>query len=809
MNFMIKNYLTIAIRNIRKHSFYSAINIFGLVIGVAACLFIILYVTDELSYDRFHRDASAVYRIGLHGKIAGQEIYTASSCPPLASAMVTDLPGVEAATRVNRRDNVVFKNGDLSFTEDKVVSADSNFFQFFSFQLLAGDPTTVLKEPNSIVLTPDLATKYFKGDAMGKLLTIGNDNKSFKVTGIVAAPPHNSHFSFSALISTSSDKDYYNSPQWLNNGLYTYFRKAPATPIEDIAKKLDQITDKHVAPEVEQFMGISIEKFREAGNQYGYVPFPMLDTRLHSNWNDDMEATGNITYVYVFGAVGVFILLIACINFMNLSTARSAGRAKEVGLRKTLGSLRGQMVRQFLAESLIYGFIAVVLALIITVLLLQQFNLLSGKQLSLTSLTNPWVLSGAALLVIVIGLLAGSYPAFYLTSFSVVEVLKGKVRAGLKSKGIRSGLVVFQFALSIILIICTSTVYQQIQFLRNRNAGLDKHNVLVINNAGRLGTNQAAFKNTILTKRNIEKASFTNNIFPGVNNTTVFRNSATKKDHVMGTYFADYDHAEVMKFELAQGRYFSRDFPSDSTAVILNEAAVKELGWEKPLQEKLIVFNGDPGSGPAAEVPMNIIGVVKDFNFESYKIKVRPLVIRITEKSGNLLVRYAGNPEEIVKESSKLWKEYASGDPFEYVFLDQNFDELFREEQRLGSLFTVFTVLAIFIAGLGLFALAAFTAEQRTKEIGIRKAMGASVGGIAALLSKEFTILVVVAIVLAIVPAYFMLDYWLGQFAYRVDITVAIFAISSFGALLIACVTVGFQAFKAALIKPVDSLRSE
>lgn len=806
---MYKNYLTLAIRNIQKHSFYSAINIFGLATGVAACLFIILYITDEMSYDHFHREAQNIYRIGLHGKIAGQEINTASSCPPLASALVSNIPGVESATRINRRDDMVFKNGDLSFTEDKILFADSNFFQFFSFQLLEGNSATVLSEPNSIVLTPKLAAKYFKDSAIGKLLTIGNQNKTFKVTGIAATPPHNSHFSFAALISTSSDKDYYSAPIWLNNGLYTYFRKNPTTRLEDISRKLNEVTDKHISPEVEQFMGVSMEKFRESGNEYGYVPFAMLDSRLHSAWNDDIEPSGNITYVYVFAAVGIFILLIACINFMNLSTARSTGRAKEVGLRKTMGSLRGQLVGQFLAESLVYGTIAVLLALAITQLLLSQFNLVSGKQLSFISLMSLPVLAGAMGLIIVIGLLAGSYPAFYLTSFNAVEVLKGKVRAGLRSKGIRSGLVVFQFSLSIILIICTSTVYQQIQFLQERNAGLDKHNVLVINNAGRLGTNQMAFKNSILTKSGIEKASFTNNVFPGVNNTTAFRDAVTRKDHIMGTYFSDHEQAEVLKLELVQGRYFSSEFPSDSTAVVLNEAAVRELGWDKPLQEKLILFGGDQSKGIIKEVPANVIGVVKDFNFESYKVGVRPMVLQLSEKSNNLLIRYSGKPEEIIKEAAQLWRESASGDPFEYSFLDQNFDELFREEQRLGSLFTVFTILAIFIASLGLFALAAFTAEQRTKEIGIRKAMGASVTSITALLSREFTLLVVISILLAVVPAYFLLDYWLSQFAYRVEITVFIFAISSFGALLIAWLTVGYQALKAALIEPVKSLRYE
>ncbi len=806
---MIKNYLVVALRNIRKHSFYSAINIFGLATGIAASLFILVYIVDELSYDNFHKDASSIYRIGLHGKIGGQELETASSCPPLASALVTEIPGVEAAIRINRRDNVVFKNGDLAFTEDKIFFADSNFFEFFDFQLVEGNPATALKEPNSIVLTPDLASKYFKESAVGKLLTIGNENKSYKVTGIAAAPPHNSHFTFAALISTSSEKEYYNSPYWLNNGLYTYFKKNEATRIEDINSKLNAITDKHIAPEVEQFLGSSIEKFRQSGSEYGYYTMPMLNSRLHSTWSDDIEAQGNITYIYVFGGVGIFILLIASINFMNLSTARSAGRAKEVGLRKTLGSVRNQMIGQFLAESVVYALIATLIAFVLVVLLLPKFNLLSGKELPLISLTNPLVLASAGLLTIVIGLFAGSYPAFYLTSFSAVEVLKGKVRAGLKSKGIRSGLVVFQFVLSIILIICTTTVYQQISYLQARNVGMDKHNVMVINNAGRLATGQTAFKNSLATKNGIEKISFTNNVFPGVNNTTAFRNALTRKDHVLGTYFADYDHADVLKLELLQGRYFSRDFPSDSNAVVLNEAAVRELGWDKPLQEKLIVFGGDQSKGIVTEIPMNVVGVVKDFNFESYKVKVRPMVIRLTDKSNNLLVRYSGSAENVVKEATALWKEYASGDPFEYAFLDQNFDELFREEQRLGSLFTVFTVLAIFIASLGLFALAAFTSEQRTKEIGIRKAMGASVSGITTLLSKEFTLLVVVSIILAVIPAYLLLDYWLGQFAYRVEISVAIFAISSLGALFIAWVTVGFQAFKAALAKPVDSLRTE
>jgi putative ABC transport system permease protein len=347
---MFKNYVKVALRNIRKHSFYSAINIFGLAVGVISCLFIILYVSDELSYDKFHAEAENVYRIGLHGQLSGQEILTASSCPPLASAMVREIPGVEQAIRVNQRNNMVFKQGDKAFTEDKIVFSDSNFFQFFSFKLKEGDPLTALKEPNSIVLTEELANKYFNGSAVGQLITVGNDNKSYKVTGIAAPVPHNSHFGFNALISTSSDRDNYENGIWLNNSLYTYFRKNPNTSIESVDAKLADMVVKHVGPQIEQFIGVPLDKFLEQGNKYSYVAYPLLDSHLKSKWNDEIEPTSSMVYIYVFASVGLFILVIACINFMNLSTARSAGRAKEVGLRKTLGSFRSQMVYQFLAE---------------------------------------------------------------------------------------------------------------------------------------------------------------------------------------------------------------------------------------------------------------------------------------------------------------------------------------------------------------------------------------------------------------------------------------------------------------------------
>jgi putative ABC transport system permease protein len=801
---MIKNYFTVALRNIRRHAFYSLINIFGLAAGVTACLLVVIYITDELSYDKFHAGAENMYRIGLQGRFGDQEINTASSCPPLSAAMVREIPGVEAALRIDTRDNMVFKQGDKAFTEHGIFFTDSNFFDFFSFHLIEGDPKTALIEPNSIVLTEALAKKYFTESALGKLITVGNQNQTFKVTGIVEEAPGNSHIKYNALISTSTDKERFDNTIWLNNGLYTYFKKNPSTTKKSIDSKLEDLIVKYVAPQIEKFIGVSIEKFKESGNKYSYVSYPMLDSHLYSKWNDEISPASDITYVYVFGIVGIFILAIASINFMNLSTARSAGRAKEVGLRKTLGSFRSQMIAQFLAESTVYGFIAVMLAVIASYLLLPQFNLLAGKQIAFSVLWSPSFLIGVVVLIILIGLFAGSYPAFYMTRFNAVEVLKGKIRAGMKSKGIRSGLVVFQFALSIVLIICTVIGYQQINYLQERNMGMDKHNVLNISNVGRLNANQEAFKNELLKRNGIEKASFTNNLFPGVNNTTAFRTPGDNKDHIMGTYFADVDHFEVMKFQMAEGRYFSKEFASDTMAIVVNEAAAREAGWNKPIGEELIVFDN-----LNMEKRMKVVGVVKDFNFESFKAEVRPMVIRLANKSNILMVRYSGSAESATREAEGLWKQYASGDPFEYSFMDENFDRLFREEQRLSKLFSVFTALAIFIASLGLFALAAFTAEQRTKEIGIRKAMGASTFGIMTLLSKEFTVLVIISIVVAMVPAWFISDYWLNQFAYRIDISIAVFVLSGISALFISWLTVAFHALKAALAKPVNSLRYE
>ncbi len=799
---MFQNYFKVAIRNILKHKFFSAINIFGMTVGITACFFIILYISDELSYDKFHKNADRIYQVGLHGKVAGQDIQTASTCPPLAEALVNEVPEIEAATRVTPYyGNPTVRYGENVFTEEKVFYADSNFFEFFSFRLVSGDLKTALLEPNTLVLTESMAKKYFGEESpLGKIVVVGNEKVSYKVTGISQDPPTNSHFGYDLLLSAASNENL-KSTVWLNNFMYTYFLLREKGNVDQARQKFAAIVEKHVGPELEKFMGMTIKQLQNQGGEYGYYTTKMTDIHLHSVSQHDIEPGGNITYIYFFGGIGLFIIVIACINFMNLSTARSAGRAKEVGLRKTLGSLRTQMVGQFLAESMMYSLFAVVIAFALCYLLLPQFNLLSGKTLTLDVLASPMFLAAIAGAVIFVGLVAGSYPAFYLTSFNAVEVLKGKVRAGMRSRGVRSFLVVFQFALSIFLIIFTVVVYQQIKFMQEQNLGLDKNNILVLQNTDRLATNKDAFKNALQEYTGVVNVSYTNNTFPGVNNTTVFKARGSDQDHIMGLYYADYKHLDVMKFELKEGRYFSEEFASDSSAIILNEAAVKEFGYEDPIGEELFY-------APSNET-LTVIGVVKNFNFESYKTQVRPISIRLTKNHNNLLVRYEGNPSDLIAAVEKLWKQNAQNEPLEFTFLDEEFDQLFRAEQRMGSIFSIFSGLAILIASLGLFALAAFTAEQRTKEIGIRKAMGASMFGLAVLLSREFTKLVVIAFIPAAVGGWWVADQWLGSFAYRIDVSPWIILASGIVAILVAWITVSYQSIKAAATNPVQSLRYE
>jgi len=802
---MYKNFFIVALRNMVRQKFYSFITLLGLTIGVAATLFILLYIIDELSYDKFHTNIDRMYRVGLNGKLAGQEIHVALTPPPLAQAMVREVPGVESALRMWQWNDVVIRYEDQVYTEDLIFHTDSNFFDFFSFKLIEGDPQTALKEPNSMVLKESMAKKIFgDGEKLGKILIFSNENKAMKVTGVAEDPTHNTHFDFNYLVSFSSN-DFGESDQWLSNTFPTLFLINENADINEIVSKLNnELIPKYVGPQLQQLLGISLDQFLEQDGAYGYFIDAVKDLHLYSHVDFDLGTSGDIDYIYIFAAIGLFILIIASTNFMNLSTAKSSGRAREVGMRKTFGSSKKQLIGQFLIESINYSLIAVLIAILLVIILLPNFNLLSGKDLEFSYLLKPGLIAAVISLMLFVGFLAGSYPAFYLTSYRITEVLKGKVTKGMGGGRIRGVLIVLQFAISILLIICTILVYNQLQYTQNKNLGFIKEKVIVISNVDRLNSNRKAFKDALMGESNIVAASYSNSMIPEVYNTTVFRKPGLEEDHIVGVYFADHEHVEVLGYELVKGRNFSRDFPSDSTAMLVNQVVVDEMGWEEPIGEKLISYDGPQ------PLELEVVGVLKDFNFESLHANVRPILILLGNFGNVMSVRFKmDDPKEAISLIEGKWKDFVPEEPFEFSFLDETFDEMYRSEQRLGTLFSTFTILAILIACLGLFGLAAFTTDQRTKEIGIRKAMGASGFIIARLMSTEFMKYILIAFILSIYPAYYFINNWLENFAYRIDISIWVFLISGVTALVIALLTVSYHALKSARINPATTLRYE
>jgi putative ABC transport system permease protein len=803
---MLRSHLKIAIRNILSHKFYAFLNISGLALGLTTSILIGLYIHEEFTFDSFHEGYENIYHVGTRIRFGGQDLITSSTGPILAPSLVQQISGIKEATRLNPwpLKGIDMHYGDKAFSEHRAIYADSNFFDFFSFTLLQGNRETALKEPHSIVLTPAAVKKYFgtakhpHDSVIGKIITVGQNNEPFIVTGIVEPAPTNSHIQYDMLLSLSSHTSVRATGWGDVDGTYTYFKTNANTSIESLSLTLDELMTVNIRPEMESSFNMTFEEFKKQGNIYAIFPYPLSESHLyHPEITDGLAPGGNVTSLYMVCAVGVFILLIACINFMNLATARSARRAREVGLR---GSAKSKLVMQFLTESAAYVFTALVLALVATILLLPSFEMLSGQSLSPDTLFEPTVVAGIVVTFALVALFAGSYPAFYLTSFKPIDVLKGKLTTGLKSKGIRSVLVILQFSISIVLMICTLVVHDQLTFMRKKDVGLDKNNVLVLQKTRRLGNNLEAFKESVTGLASVATASYADTEFPEVNRAGTFRPKGTKQDILLQAYHADYDHLEALKIDLAAGRFFSKEFPSDSGAVVLNEAAVNAIGWTDPLNEQ---FEGDNNSG------LPVIGVIRNFNFESFKSEVRPLIIMLRRHDDFMHVRYSGNASETVAAVESVWKKLAPDAPFVFKFLDQNFDQLFREEQRLGKLFTVLSSIAIFIACLGLLGLASFTAEQRTREIGIRKVMGASVSSVTKLLSKEFMILVLIACILACPVGWYAMNEWLSSFAYRIELSPIVFILCGVTAAVIAWLTVSFHFIRAAGRNPCDAIRHE
>jgi putative ABC transport system permease protein len=825
---MLKNYFVVALRNLRKQSFYSMINIFGLAVGVAACLVIVLFIVDELGFDKFNTKADRIYRVNNEIKFGGNHMMMTYSAAPFASSLLQDYPEIEATVRFRDYGSYLVKTADgtESIKERKVMWTDSTFFKIFSVKVLEGNPATALTQPASIAISKSIAEKYFPGkSALGQSLIL-DDKYNGKVTAVFEDLPPASHFHFQILVAMVGDWPVAKEAQssaYLSYNFQTYLLLKEGSDAKALEKKFPQFFTKYLGPQIAQILGgdFSLEKFQAAGNKFEMTLTPLLDIHLHSDLKGEFEPNGSITYIYLFSTIAAFSLLIACINFMNLSTARSSNRAKEVGVRKVMGSLRSHLVRQFLSESFLVTMFAFLLAVGLATFSLPVFNDLASKQLHLP-LGSPAFYAILFAAALVIGVIAGIYPSFFLSAFKPVNVLKGNVALGMKSGLIRSSLVVFQFVISIALIIGAITVNRQLSYIQNKKLGFEKNQVLVVHDAYALRPNVESFKKEALKISSIENGTVSG--FLPVEGADTWRNDnafwkegnqpTTENMVSLQNWSSDFDYVKTLGMKIKSGRDFSAEFPSDSSAVILNERAVQqfELG-EDPLGKKISTFDGqlpDGSPDPNKIKSWTVIGVVENFHFSSMKEGILPLGLFANKSDGSVILRFnSSDTKQVVESVEKIWKKMAPGQPFQYSFLNEDFGRMYASEQRLGKIFFVFAGLAIIIACLGLFALTAFTAEQRTKEIGIRKVMGASVSSIVVLLSKEFGKLILIAFVITTPIAWLGVDWWLKNYTYKTEIGMTVYILAGLSAFIIALITMGYQSIKAATNDPVRSLRSE
>jgi putative ABC transport system permease protein len=812
---MIKNYFKIAWRNLVKNKTFSFINIIGLASGLACFILIALYVADELSYDRFNEKAGRIYRINSDVIFGGNELHLAVASDPMGATLKKDYPQVEEFVRFfTSRGSKLIKKGNEFIRENNVAHADSTLFDVFTIPVIAGEAKTALNEPNTVVISESIAKKYFATtDAVGKNIETDDNGKTlYKVTAVIKDIPHNSHFTFDMIFSM--DNVNYQWGNFLSHNHQTYLLLKPGTDHKAFEKHFPQFIDKYVVPQAAQFMQIkSMDEFKKAGNKLEYGLMPLTDIHLRSGRVAELNVNGNIQYVYIFSAVALFVLLLACVNFMNLSTARSASRAKEVGIRKVVGSEKTSLIKQFLTESILTTVISTVFAIGIAWLCLAWFNNLSAKQLHISELLQTRYLVFLIALPLVVGLLSGLYPAFILSSFNPIVVLKGRLSGGLKRSTLRNVLVVGQFTTSIFLIAATIIVFRQLNYIQTKKLGFTKDQVLIVNGTGALGNNRDVFKNEVSKFSGVKGATYAGYlpVAGSSRNDVSFSSEAamTSTNSVnMQVWNIDHNYIPLMEMEIIKGRNFSKDFGTDSNATIINETAARLLGWDEPVGKKLYTYFQDSFGNNL--ISREVIGVVKNFHFESMKEDIGPLCFRLADNSWATAFKVnTTDIKQLVSNIEDEWKAIAPGMPFSYQFMDESFDNMYRVEQRTGKLGLTLAVIAILIACLGLFGLATYTAEQRIKEIGVRKVLGASISDIISMLSKDFMILVVIASALAIPLAWWAMNRWLEDFAYRINIGWWIFIAAAVIALLIALITVSSQAIKAALANPVKSLRTE
>ena len=827
---MFKNYFKTAFRNLVKSKFYTSINIIGLAVGLATCLLIMMYVLDELSYDKYNVNANRIYRVNNEIKFGDNYFDAAQVSAPMGATMLREIPQVQQYTRLRWYGGFLVKKENENIQEERVGYADSTLFDVFTLPMLAGNSKTALKEYHSLVITEKIARKYFSQDAeknvsniIGKTLLI-NDTGNYKITAVIKDIPKQSHFNFDffvPMIEDNGSKDTYN---WLSDNWNTYMLLKKNADVKQVEAQLNPLMDKYVGPVLKGVINQSLDEFKKSGGYVRANLTPLTDIHLHSNKQGEIDGNGNAQFVYIFSAIALLILLIACVNFMNLSTARSSNRAKEVGVRKVLGSLKKNLVQQFLTESLLISFVALIFAIVIAWLLLPYFDQLAGKDIHASTLFQPKMLSWLVALMLVVGLLAGSYPAFFLSSFQPIDVLKGKLATGFKRSWLRNSLVVFQFVISIILIFGTLVIYNQLNYIHNKDIGFNRNQVLIIQHTDALRDQGVSFKNELQQISGVQSATMSGYLPVNYSRSNdAFFTSPTldsKTAISMQNWIVDENYVPTLDIKILQGRNFSPQYLTDSTGIIINEAAAKFLATKDVLNKKLYEIKNleakradtlDPIAGNKKTLDeWHVIGVMKNFNFSSLRDVITPLAFKLGKDNGNISVRIsASNIPNVLAQIKNKWKAIAPSQPFDYSFMDEDFNKLYTTEQRTGQIFITFAVLAILIACLGLFGLVTYAAEQRIKEIGIRKVLGANVANIVTMISKDFLKLILIASIIAFPVAWWAMNKWLQDFAYRINISWIVFAVAGLIAIAIALLTISFQSIKAAIANPVKSLRTE